>query len=110
MTLAQRKETKMSANTETKKPVAKIRAGSVTASIWENEKGTDVTFQRSYKDKAGQWHNSKGYRGAALLELSKAALDAYDRLREAGNKAKDEAPAAETVSDDGAYIDDEVQF
>jgi hypothetical protein len=81
----------MSTNTEeTKKaPVAKIRAGYVTASIWENatEKGTrtSVTFQRSYKDKDGKYHNSDSYSGGELLELSKAALDAYDKIREARN-------------------------
>ena len=76
--------------TKTKKtPVAKIRVGSVTASIWENtnDKGTQttVTFQRSYKDGESKWHNREDYRGTALLELSKAALDAYDRLRETTN-------------------------
>jgi hypothetical protein len=84
------KENIMSTNTETKKaPVAKIRAGSVTASIWENasDKGTrtSVTFQRGYKDKDGKWHNSDSYSGAELLELSKVALEAYDRLRQARN-------------------------
>jgi len=49
----------MTTNTEAKKaPVDKIRAGSVSASIWENatEKGTrtSVTVQRSYKDKDGK--------------------------------------------------------
>jgi hypothetical protein len=78
----------MTTNTETKKaPVDKIRAGSVSASIWENvtEKGTrtSVTVQRSYKDKDGKWRNVDSYSGPELLELAHVALKAYDRLNEA---------------------------
>ena len=78
----------MTTNTENKKaPVDRIRAGSVTASIWENvtEKGTrtSVTVQRSYKDKDGKWHNIDNYSGPELLELAHVALKAYDRLNEA---------------------------
>jgi hypothetical protein len=78
----------MTTNTESKNaPVDRIRAGSVTASIWENvtDKGTrmSVTVQRSYKDKDGKWHNIESYSGTELLELAHAALKAYDRLNEA---------------------------
>ena len=78
----------MTTNTETRNaPVAKIRVGSVTASIWENngENGTrsSVTFQRSYKDKDGKWHNSDSYNIGDLLELAKAADLAHSRLLEA---------------------------
>jgi hypothetical protein len=83
----------MSTNEETKKsPVRKIRAGSVTASIWENVKDgktrTSVTVQRSYKNGDGQWKNSDSYGGAELLELAKVALAAYDELHLVGNAAE----------------------
>ena len=79
----------MSTNTNTtepKKPVAKIRVGSVTASIWENtnDKGTtfrNVTFQRSYKDKDGKWCNAdNGYNEEETLQLAKAADLAHTRI------------------------------
>lgn len=78
----------MTTNTETKKtPVDKIRAGSVSASIWQNatEKGTrtSVTVQRSYKDKDGKWHYVDSYSGPELLELAHVAQKAYDRLNKA---------------------------
>jgi hypothetical protein len=78
----------MTTNTESKNaPVDRIRAGSVTASIWENvtDKGTrmSVTVQRSYKDNDGKWHNVDNYSGSELLELAHAALKTYDRLNEA---------------------------
>lgn len=48
------------------KPVAKFRAGQVSAAIWENEitvNGSKVTVlkatvQRRYKDKDGDWKSS----------------------------------------------------
>jgi hypothetical protein len=65
-------------------PVAKIRVGGVTASIWENkgEKGTSysVTFDRRYKDAAGEWHSSTSYNAGDLLELAKAADLAHTRV------------------------------
>jgi hypothetical protein len=82
----------MTTNTETKKaPVAKIRVGAVTASIWENttDKGTrpSVSFQRSYKDSEGKWHNLDSYGIAELLELAKAADLAHTQLLAARSRS-----------------------
>ena len=51
------------------KPVAKFKAGMVSAAIWENQievKGKTVTIlkatvQRRYKDKDGDWKSSQSF-------------------------------------------------
>jgi hypothetical protein len=51
------------------KPVAKFRAGQVSAAIWENEitvngrKATmlKATVERRFKDKDGQWKSSNSF-------------------------------------------------
>ena len=51
------------------KPVAKFKAGMVSAAIWENQiemKGKTVTMlkstvQRRYKDKDGDWKSSQSF-------------------------------------------------
>jgi hypothetical protein len=51
------------------RPVAKFRAGQVSAAIWENEitaNGRKVTMlkatvERRFKDKDGQWKSSNGF-------------------------------------------------
>ena len=68
-----------------KKPEAKFRAGSVTATVWNNEGiGKDgmpkafssVAFDKSYKDKDGVWKTTKSLYvqdiPKAMLVLSKA--------------------------------------
>jgi hypothetical protein len=92
-------------NTESKPPVARIRVGSVTASIWENqtEKGKrySATYQQRYKDDEGKWQSSHSFGGTASLFLSKAADLARDRMEALG------ALDAASAEDDGPYIDDE---
>jgi hypothetical protein len=73
----------MSSNTntnqaaKTRKPVDKVRIGSVTASIWENtnDKGTfyNVTFERRYKNAQGNWQSTHNYGENDLQDLRKAA-------------------------------------
>jgi hypothetical protein len=67
-------------------PVAKIKVGLITASIWENkgEKSTsyNVTFDRRYKDAKNEWHSSSSYNASDLLELAKAADLAHTRVME----------------------------
>jgi hypothetical protein len=67
-------------------PVAKIKVGLITASIWENkgEKGTsyNVTFDRRYKDGKNDWHSTSSYNAGDLLELAKAADLAHTRILE----------------------------
>ena len=74
-------------DTKTKNPpVAKIRVGLVTASVWENrgEKSTtySVTFDRRYKDAKGEWHSTGSYNAGDLLELAKAADLGHSRVLE----------------------------
>jgi hypothetical protein len=85
--------------TETKNhPVTKIKVGNVQAAIWKNasEKGTfySATFDLSYRDDKGQWHNNARSHGQReLIHLAKAALLAdseIGRLREADRKAAGE--------------------
>ena len=77
---------------ETKNPpVAKVRVGLITASIWENktDKGVfhNVTFERRYKD-GDQWKSSHSYNTGDLLELAKAADWAHTKILEATAKAE----------------------
>jgi hypothetical protein len=92
--------------TENKPPVDRLRVGSVTASIWENqtEKGKrySATYEQRYTDNKGNWQSSHSFSGAASLFLAKAADLAHDRMREL--RALDAAPA----DDDGPYSEDEV--
>jgi hypothetical protein len=66
-------------------PVKKFRAGSISATIWENQAVNaegqvvsfkNVTFDRSYKDAKGEWQNTNALRTAdlpkAILVLNKA--------------------------------------
>ena len=50
-------------------PIARFKAGSVSAAIWENEMTTErgkgvmlkATVQRRYMDRSGQWKNSGSF-------------------------------------------------
>lgn len=72
------------------RPVRQFRYGAVKAAVWENatDNGTmyGVTFNRSYRDSRGEWHDTGSFNPADLPALSKAALDAhsfvYERMRE----------------------------
>ena len=77
---------------ETKNPpVAKVRVGLITGSIWENktDKGTfySTTFERRYKD-GDEWKSSHSYNTGDLLELAKAADLAHTKILEATAKAE----------------------
>ena len=78
--------------TETKKaPVAKVRVGLISASIWENptEKGNfhNVTFERRYRDSEGNWHSTHSYGLDDLLTLAKVADLAHTKIIEAANSS-----------------------
>ena len=65
-------------------PEKKIRSGAISATVWNNEQDTPngkvayktVSFERSYKDKNGQWQSTNKLRGndipRAVLVLNKA--------------------------------------
>jgi hypothetical protein len=73
---------------ETKPPVAKLRVGLITASIWERatEKGGTfhaVTFERRYRDAEGNWKSSHSYDEQDLLALAKLSDLAHTKIIEA---------------------------
>jgi len=79
------------------RPAKKFRAGAVTATIWKNRTEDDkeystVSFERSYKDKNGEWKTSNSLR---VNDLPKAAMvlnKAYEFLA-MNEKATDEEVA-----------------
>ena len=85
------KNTKNEAAETKNPPVAKVRVGLITGSIWENktDKGIfhNVTFERRYKD-GDQWKSSHSYNTGDLLELAKAADLAHTQILEATAKAE----------------------
>lgn len=81
------------------KPVAQIRDGRISASIWknENEKGSfhAVTFSRTFTDSEGNLQNTHSYSGTDLLKLSRLAHLAYDEAKRLGK-----ADATSEATDD----------
>jgi hypothetical protein len=69
-----------------KPPVAKVRVGLITGSIWErdSENGTfyAVSFERRYRDGEGTWKSSHSYDTSDLLALAKAADLAHNKILE----------------------------
>lgn len=68
------------------KPAAQIRDGAIKASIWRNfgEKGTfySVEITRTYTDAEGKYHDSHGFSGTELLQVSVIAQQAYSLVAE----------------------------
>lgn len=79
-------------------PVDKIRVGQITAGIWERstEKGRfySVSFERRYKDAAGQYQTTHNYDTRDLLSLAKAADLAHTRIIELSDHRNDEDESA----------------
>jgi hypothetical protein len=77
-----RKESIMS---NSKKPVSKVVMYPVNAAIWrnENDKGEawyNVTFERSFKNDAGEWQSSGTFNASDLLLLAKVADRAHSEI------------------------------
>ena len=66
------------------KPTDTLRDGNLKATIWRNEseKGAffSVNLTRSYKDDAGNYHDSDSFSGTELLRIAHLAGKAYDRI------------------------------
>lgn len=79
------------ATSESNRPVQEIRHRNIRAAIWRNptEKGAmyTVTVSRSYRDDAGQWHDSNSFSFDDLMNLAKCLYDAHSAI--AGLVAKD---------------------
>ena len=73
-----------------KPPVAKLRIGLLSASIWERttDKGTfhTVTFERRYRDANGDWHSTQGFDKGNLLTLAKLADQADTEIARLSTK------------------------
>ncbi len=58
-------------------PTETLRDGSLKATIWKNEgeKGAffSVTLTRTYKDDAGNYHDSDSFSGSELLRIAHLA-------------------------------------
>lgn len=74
---------------ENKGPIKKIKAGSISATIWENKnqnnKGEDIsymsiTLDRSYKDANGEWKKTNSFRAADIPKAGLALSKAYEFL------------------------------
>lgn len=79
--------------TETKKPVQTYKLGRVKTSIWKNAKADGETFytasfERSYKDHDGKWHNSHAYGLKDVLNLIRlfARVARFMTFPEGGNE------------------------
>ena len=87
------KNTKKNEAAETKNPpVAKVRVGLITGSIWKNktDKGNfyNVTFERRYKDGEGNWKSSHSYTRDDLLVLAKLADWVFEWIATEGKNAE----------------------
>jgi hypothetical protein len=70
---------------DTKKPVSKVQLYPVSAAVWRNhsdegEAFYNVTFERSYKDQAGNWQSSSTFGLSDLLLLAKVADRAHSEI------------------------------
>ena len=82
---------------ESKKPRHVIRAGSVSASIWESKASKDgrefpvwsIRIERSYK-KGEEWNRTSSYGLADLPKVETVARKAYEALILSDGKAKDD--------------------
>ena len=67
-------------------PTETLRDGSLKATIWKNEgeKGAffSVNLSRTYKDEAGNYHDSDSFSGSELLRIAHLASRAYDQVSE----------------------------
>lgn len=61
----------------TSKPVAKVQMFPINAAIWRNENNGrayySATFERSYRDEAGNWKSATSFNSSELLLLAKVA-------------------------------------
>ena len=70
------------------KPIAKIRAGSVSCALWENEIKVDgqtktdlkASIERRYKDKDGNWKSSTSFRRNEIPLAIFCLARAFDKI------------------------------
>jgi len=84
-------------------PVAKFKAGQVSAAIWENEvqmpRGTvrilKATVQRRYKDRGGQWQSSTSFSRNEIPLAIHCLQKSFERIIEIQN----EEPGSDNVEE-----------
>ena len=71
----------MTTNTDSNKPVRKIRIGSVSATVWKQEGGFyTASLERNYKDKDGNWKSTHSFSVDDLVVAVKVADLAADAI------------------------------
>ncbi|TWT41308.1 hypothetical protein [Botrimarina hoheduenensis] len=72
----------------TNEPVARLKDGLLQIAIWKNESENGRGFystsavQRSYKDDAGNYHETTSLSGTQLIQAARLYGLAYDKVRE----------------------------
>jgi hypothetical protein len=85
------------------KPVAKFRAGQVSAAIWENEVSVNgrkvtmlkATVERRYKDKDGQWKSSNSFSRNEIPLAVYCLQKSFEKI--IGTRQEDDSVEEETV-------------
>lgn len=69
-------------NSTNNQPAAKLRDGSISATLWEKQSEHGVfyntTIVRTYKDAEDNYQDSNSFSGAELLRVARLAEKAYD--------------------------------
>ena len=76
-------------------PEKKFKAGAVTATVWKNKTEDDkeystVSFERSYKDKNGEWQKTSSLRVNDLPKAAMVISKAYEFLAMSEKGAEEE--------------------
>ncbi len=87
----------------TPKPVAKVSLFPITAAIWRNEstegdKFYSVTFERSYRDRDGNWKSANSFNGDELLLLAKVADLAHTEVSKLKSSDGKVQPSGESAA------------
>jgi len=87
-------------------PVAKFKAGQVSAALWENEvqmprgvvKILKVTVQRRYKDRSGQWQSSTSFSRNEIPLAVHCLQKAFERIIDIQNEEPGSDNNAEEIA------------
>jgi hypothetical protein len=94
------KSDKASPKAKGERPFHEIRHRNVRATIWKNrgKKGPiyNVTVSRSYRDEAGNWHDSGSFPFGDLMNVAKALYDAHSVIATAMARDRAERSAGNT--------------
>lgn len=92
-------------STVPRQPVAKVRLGAITFSIWENssEDGRifySFTLQRSYQDQYGVWQNTETFRASDAMAIITGTQDAFRWISTEGKRRAKEQGAPDDATVD----------